>query len=269
MNIERRQIGWNFWLQWMAATVGSLALAAEVVRRLFPAIFGLNVPTVVVTGLVVMGLVATAQGLILQRYGVPLRAWILATVIGSIFIIALAALAPLSSQPYEVREHRADGSVRIWTREEIMPGRVGAMIAIADGAVGHGTPMHGSVAVGSLGSGVYIGDFDTIPSILIVWILGGTSVGIVQWLVLKRYINRASIWIPATIFAKIAAGISTYIVLGLIRDLVTSLEVPLTVSISGMGVYSAVQGAVTGMVLVQIVRRSLAHKEGAHIAPLQ
>jgi hypothetical protein len=165
--------------------------------------------------------------------------------------------------------HRADGSVQLWTREEVAPGRVGALIASADGAlayhmpaVAHRMPVSGSVAVGSLGSGVYVGEFNPILGFPIMWLLGGVSIGIAQWLVLRRRITRAGEWLPATILGRVVAGISTSIVLGLMRNLVTSLEVPLMVSIAGMGVYSAVPGVVTGMVLVWGTRRSPALKEG-------
>ena len=253
----KTQSGWSLWLQWVAATVIALALAGEIVRRFFPIVFGFNVGMVVVTGIVVMGLVGIAQGLVLRRYGVLLRAWVIATLAGSVLIIVLAALVTLRIQvpgePYvAVQEYDAEGHlIRSWTGAEIAPGNFGSLLAIVDGAVGHLTPSGGSVAVGSLGSGVYIGDFDTMLGLLATWLLGGASLGFAQWFVLRRHIKGVGIWIPAMMFGKLAAGIFASIVLGLMTGMVTSLEVSLVVSIAGMGVYSGVQAAVTGAVLAR------------------
>ena len=247
----KTQFVWSLWLKWVGATVGSLALAGEIVRRLFPVVFGFNAGMVVTSGLVVMGLVGTAQGLILRRYGISLRAWMLATLAGSVLIIALAALVTLHIQvPGEpsvaVAEYDAEGNfIRSWTGEEIAPGNFGSMLAIVDGAVGD------SVAVGSLGSGVHVGDFDTMLTLLATWQLGGASLGFAQWFVLRRRITPAGVWIPATILGKVAAGICALTVLELMSSMVTSLEVPLVVSITGMVIYSGVQGAVTGAVLAR------------------
>jgi hypothetical protein len=255
MESERRHSDRGLWLQWVAATVGSLALAAEVVRRLFPAVFGLNTGTVVATGVVVMGLVGTAQGLVLRRFGVPLRAWMLATLAGSVIIIVIAALVslPVQSGPgIAVEEYDSEGNfVRLWTQDEVAPGNFGSLVAIADGAAGSLTPAGGPVAVGSFGSGVHIGDFDTMFALLMAWLLGGASIGIAQWLVLRRRIRGAGAWIPATMVGKVAAGIAACMVLEFMSGMVQSLEVPLTVSIAGMGVYSGIQGAVTGVVLAR------------------
>jgi hypothetical protein len=258
MGIElvKNQFGWSVWLKWVAATVASLALAGEIVRRFFPIVFGFNVSMVVVTGIVVMGLVGIAQGLVLRRYGVPLRAWIIATLAGSILVIALAALITLPIQvpgePYvAVEEYDAEGNfIWSWTGEEIAPGNFSSLMAIADGAVGHLTPSGGSVAAGSLGSGVHIGDFDAMMGLLAAWLIGGASLGFAQWFVLRRYIKGVGIWIPATMLGKVAAGISASIVLELMTGMVISLEVPLIVSIAGIGVYSGFQATITGVVLV-------------------
>jgi hypothetical protein len=56
-------------------------------------------------------------------------------------------------------------------------------------------------------------------------------------------------------FGKLAAGIFACIVLGLMTGMVTSLEVPLGVSIAGMGVYSGVQAIVTGAVLAWRIKK--------------
>jgi hypothetical protein len=259
MGIElvKNQFGWSVWLKWVAATVASLALAGEIVRRFFPIVFGFNVSMVVVTGIVVMGLVGIAQGLVLRRYGVPLRAWIIATLAGSILVIALAALITLPIQvpgePYvAVEEYDAEGNfIWSWTGEEIAPGNFSSLMAIADGAVGHLTPSGGSVAAGSLGSGVHIGDFDAMMGLLAAWLIGGASLGFAQWFVLRRYIKGVGIWIPATMLGKVAAGISASIVLELMTGMVISLEVPLIVSIAGIGVYSGFQATITGVVLAR------------------
>ena len=253
----KTQFVWSLWLKWVGATVGSLALAGEIVRRLFPVVFGFNAGMVVTSGLLVMGLVGTAQGLILRRYGISLRAWMLATLAGSVLIIALAALVTLHIQvpgdpSVAVEEYDAEGNyIRSWTGEEIAPGNFGSMLAIVDGAVGSLTPSGGSVAVGSLGSGVHVGDFDTMLTLLATWLLGGASLGFAQWFVLRRRITLAGVWIPATIIGKVAAGICALTVLELMSSMVTSLEVPLVVSITGMVIYSGVQGAVTGAVLAR------------------
>ena len=63
------QFGWSLWLKWVAATVGSLALAGELARRFFPMVIGFNVGMVVVTGIVVMSLAGVAQGLIWRLTG--------------------------------------------------------------------------------------------------------------------------------------------------------------------------------------------------------
>lgn len=98
-----------------------------------------------------------------------------------------------------------DGSVREWTHEEIDLGNAGARMAIVDGASGGMTPAGGAIAVGVLGSGVYVGDFDTMPAIMIIWLLSGAAIGVPQWLVLRRRIEGAGWWIPATILGKAAA----------------------------------------------------------------
>jgi hypothetical protein len=155
-----------------------------------------------------------------------------------------------------VEDYDAEGNyIRSWTREDIAPGNFGSLMAIADGAVGHLTPSGGSVAVGSLGSGVYVGDFDTMLTLLATWLVGGASLGFAQWFVLRRHIKGVGIWIPAMMFGKLAAGIFACIVLGLMTGMVTSLEVPLGVSIAGMGVYSGVQAIVTGAVLAWRIKK--------------
>lgn len=78
---------------------------------------------------------------------------------------------------------------------------------------------------------------------------------------LRQRITRAAGWIWATILGKVATGIYAYIVPGLMLGMVTSLEVPLMVNIASMGVYSDVQGFVTGAVLVRSVQRTFALKE--------
>jgi hypothetical protein len=259
---------WSLWFQWVAATVGSLALVAELARRFFPIIFGFNMGMVIVTGIVVMGLVGVAQGLILRRFFVPMRGWVLATLAGSAIVIAFAAFVTfpikVPGEPYvAVQEYDSEGNfLRSWTGEEVAPGHFGSLLAILDGAADGATPSGGSVAVGTLGSGIHVGDFDTILGLLVAWLVGGASVGIAQWLVLRRRIIRVAGWIWAAILGKVAAGICSCIVLENMTGLVTSLEVPLSVSLAGMVVYSAVQGAATGVVLVRSVRRTLSLKEG-------
>jgi hypothetical protein len=259
MNIEsmKTHLDWGVWLRWVAVTVVSLALAGEIVRRYFSMVFGFNVGMVIATGIVVMGLVGIAQGLVLRQYGVPIRAWIIATLAGSVLIIAFAALitfpVKVPGEPFvAVQEYDAEGNfVRSWTGEEIAPGTFGSLTAIADGAVGNATPSGGSLAVGSFGSGVHVGDFDTGLTLLAVWLIGGASIGVAQWIVLRRHIRKVGIWIPAATLGKVAAGIFASIVLASMSGMVTSLEVPLGVSIAGMGVYSGVQAAITGVVLVR------------------
>lgn len=257
---ERVGVGWGVWWRWVLATVLATALAGEVIRRLVPAVLGYGIATVVVVGVAVPALVGVAQGLMLRRYGVRARSWVLATVAGSLVVIAwIAPWVQDASVSQVTWVDEAGRVVRSWEGEPLRRGQVGGLMALgSDGAFDWSQSVHGVVAVGSLGSGVGVTDgFDDGAALgaLIGWLLGGASLGVAQWLVLRHRVRRAYSWVAAALLGKVAGGIAASIALASMSGSVTTLAVPIGISAATVAVNSAVQATVGGVVIAWLLHR--------------
>jgi uncharacterized membrane protein len=81
----------------------------------------------------------------------------------------------------------------------------------------------------------------------------GTVVGVLQWLVLRRWVSHAGWWILASSISWVGA---TWVYVSLTRA--NDVNVPLGGAVSG-----ALSGAIMGLVLVQLLRNAPANEPSA------
>jgi hypothetical protein len=115
------------------------------------------------------------------------------------------------------------------------------------GSIGWGWPMD----VGSFGEGPLLTIVPSLPAVNIPLYAsvaaGATVVGVLQWLILRRYVRRAVLWVPASLAAA-ALGFLLAAAVGL-----SSGDAGL---VAGVGAYGTLAGAAQWLVLRQHVARA-------------
>ncbi len=264
MNTERAQVGWGFWLWWVLASIVGLAVGNAVSVAVSGAVeetVGLAV-SLAVSGAVAGASIGTAQWLVLRRQVSQTVWWVLASTVG-LAVGNAVALAVFEAVGLTGGSHFSGGAVAF-----VLFGAVaGASVGIAQWLVLRrhipgagwwvlastvGLPVGFAVgfavleAVGLTGGSHFSGG---AGSLVLFGAVAGASVGIAQWLVLRRYIPGAGWWVLASIVGSAAAFAVIFTVTAGVEE---------TVGYAGGGaVGGALYGAITGAALVWLLRQPI------------
>ena len=231
--VERSNIGWALWLQWVLANTAGVVvggLAAIMVIGLSEVVLPLSfgdpvgaqlgvVETIALFGLVTVdevllaGTIATLQWFVLLRQVSWARRWVLASTIGGVVGLALGELIA-----------------------------VAVMFFLF-------IPPSGLLAYSAIGGP---------PEVLygaVVALVFGITTGIAQWFILRRHLAKSSWWVLASIVASMLGGMLltvnfkmgmlTVPIVGALFDASTLLIMPMS---------GALFGAITGVALVWLLR---------------
>ena len=132
-----------------------------------------------------------------------------------------------------------------------MTGIIGAVVGVLAVGLGWGVSVVGRLVGGAAGVRP---DWSADPGGDVGWVAGvaagGTVLGVLQWLVLRRQVARAGWWVLASTVGWIVGGLVSGI----------------TDTAAGWAVLGAVYGAITGSVLVWLLRHRAADTDDAMTA---
>ena len=212
MNGERAPVGWRVWLWWVLASTVGWAAGGYV---------GVAMGEGLSRGIIVTGYMGVAAGV---------------TVAGALQWLVL---------------RRQVARAGWWVVTGIMSGAVVGVLAVG---LGWGVSVVGRLVGGAAWGANWGPDWSADPGGDVGWVAGvaagGTVLGVLQWLVLRRQVARAGWWVLASTVGWVVGGLVSGI----------------TDAAVGWAVLGAVYGAITGAVLVWLLRQRAADTDDAIIA---